>query len=32
MKRGVITGIGDVNGDGFGDVVTGQDWDPSKDG
>ncbi|MZD22041.1 MULTISPECIES: FG-GAP-like repeat-containing protein [Streptomyces] len=32
LKRGVITGIGDVNGDGFGDVVTGQDWDPSKDG
>ncbi|OAH09625.1 FG-GAP and VCBS repeat-containing protein [Streptomyces jeddahensis] len=32
LKRGVITGIGDVNGDGFGDIVTGQDWDPSKDG
>lgn len=32
LRRGVITGIGDVNGDGFGDVVTGQDWDPSKDG
>ncbi|UUU23806.1 FG-GAP and VCBS repeat-containing protein [Streptomyces sp. DSM 40750] len=32
LKRGVITGIGDINGDGFGDIVTGQDWDPSKDG
>ena len=32
LKRGIITGIGDVNGDGFGDIVTGQDWDPSKDG
>ncbi|MFJ9176760.1 FG-GAP repeat protein [Streptomyces sp. NPDC102360] len=30
LKRGVITGIGDVNGDGFGDIVTGQDWDPAK--
>ncbi|MGX1669782.1 FG-GAP-like repeat-containing protein [Streptomyces sp. NPDC055400] len=32
LKRGVITGIGDVNGDGFGDIVTGQEWDPSTDG
>ncbi|WP_151476852.1 VCBS repeat-containing protein [Streptomyces albicerus] len=32
LKRGVITGIADVNGDGFGDIVTGQDWDPTKDG
>ncbi|UUU32240.1 VCBS repeat-containing protein [Streptomyces sp. CA-210063] len=32
LKRGIITGIGDINGDGFGDIVTGQDWDPSKDG
>ncbi|MFJ3226085.1 FG-GAP repeat protein [Streptomyces sp. NPDC086783] len=31
LKRGVITGIGDVNGDGYGDIVTGQDWDPSTD-
>ncbi|MGY0485661.1 FG-GAP and VCBS repeat-containing protein [Streptomyces sp. WG-D5] len=30
LKRGVITGVGDVNGDGFGDIVTGQDWDPAK--
>ncbi|MFF1354990.1 FG-GAP-like repeat-containing protein [Streptomyces sp. NPDC058297] len=32
LKRGVITGIGDVNGDGYGDIVTGQEWDPSTDG
>jgi len=32
LKRGVITGIGDVNGDDYGDIVTGQSWDPSKDG
>ncbi|TLS46933.1 hypothetical protein FE633_07580 [Streptomyces montanus] len=32
LKRGVITGIADVNGDGFGDIVTGQDWDPAKAG
>ncbi|WP_428953418.1 FG-GAP and VCBS repeat-containing protein [Streptomyces sp. cg35] len=32
LKRGVITGIGDINGDGFGDIVTGQDWDPAKSG
>jgi hypothetical protein len=32
LKRGVITGIADIDGDGFGDIVTGQDWDPSKDG
>ncbi|MBO1333631.1 FG-GAP-like repeat-containing protein [Streptomyces sp. VRA16 Mangrove soil] len=29
LKRGVITGVGDVNGDGFGDIVTGQEWDPN---
>ncbi|CAL2067511.1 conserved exported protein of unknown function [Streptomyces murinus] len=27
LKPGIITGIGDVNGDGFGDIVTGADWD-----
>ncbi|MEV1019914.1 FG-GAP and VCBS repeat-containing protein [Streptomyces sp. NPDC050264] len=32
LKRGVITGIGDINGDGYGDIVTGQDWDPAKSG
>ncbi|GGZ13020.1 FG-GAP and VCBS repeat-containing protein [Streptomyces poonensis] len=31
LRRGVITGIGDVNGDGYGDIVTGQSWDPGKD-
>ncbi|WP_149825807.1 VCBS repeat-containing protein [Streptomyces tailanensis] len=32
LKRGIITGIGDINGDGYGDIVTGQDWDPTTDG
>ncbi|MFI7005941.1 FG-GAP-like repeat-containing protein [Streptomyces sp. NPDC050145] len=32
LKRGIITGIGDVNGDGYADIVTGQSWDPEKDG
>ena len=32
LKPGIITGIGDVNGDGYGDIVTGEEWDPSKDG
>ncbi|WNZ09814.1 FG-GAP-like repeat-containing protein [Streptomyces sp. 11x1] len=32
LKPGIITGIGDVNGDGYGDIVTGSEWDPSKDG
>ncbi|MGM9466848.1 FG-GAP and VCBS repeat-containing protein [Streptomyces murinus] len=27
LKPGIITAIGDVNGDGFGDIVTGADWD-----
>ncbi len=31
LKPGFVTGIGDVNGDGFGDIVTGEDWDPSTD-
>ncbi|MFF0290179.1 VCBS repeat-containing protein [Streptomyces sp. NPDC005262] len=32
LKPGIITGIGDVNGDGYGDIVTGQEWDKPKDG
>ncbi|MDG4858575.1 FG-GAP and VCBS repeat-containing protein [Streptomyces sp. T-3] len=32
LKRGIITGIGDVNGDGYGDIVTGEEWDPEKPG
>lgn len=31
LKRGIITGVADVNGDGFGDIVTGQEWDPAND-
>ncbi|GAA3774718.1 FG-GAP and VCBS repeat-containing protein [Streptomyces phyllanthi] len=31
LKPGIVTGIGDVNGDGFGDIVTGEEWDPSND-
>ncbi|MEV5436585.1 VCBS repeat-containing protein [Streptomyces sp. NPDC052682] len=26
LKAGVITGIGDINGDGYGDIVTGMYW------
>ncbi|GAA3774776.1 FG-GAP repeat protein [Streptomyces phyllanthi] len=32
MKPGVITDIGDVNGDGYGDVVTGVEWNAVEDG
>ncbi|MET9889154.1 VCBS repeat-containing protein [Streptomyces sp. NPDC006465] len=32
LKSGLITGIGDIDGDGFGDIVTGQNWDPADDG
>ncbi|MEU8483795.1 FG-GAP and VCBS repeat-containing protein [Streptomyces sp. NPDC048641] len=32
LKPGIITDIGDVNGDGFGDIVTGQQWDAPTDG
>jgi hypothetical protein len=31
LKPGIVTGIGDINGDGFGDIVTGEEWDPSND-
>ncbi|NGN64626.1 VCBS repeat-containing protein [Streptomyces sp. A7024] len=27
LKPGVITDIGDLNSDGYGDIVTGQEWD-----
>jgi hypothetical protein len=29
LTPGVITGIGDINGDGYGDIVTGANWDPT---
>ncbi|MFJ7335450.1 VCBS repeat-containing protein [Streptomyces sp. NPDC101110] len=32
LKAGVITGIGDVNGDGYGDIVTGMHWNKTDDG
>ncbi|KFF96769.1 integrin [Streptomyces scabiei] len=31
LKPGIVSGIGDINGDGFGDIVTGQEWDPTDD-
>ncbi|MGW2787561.1 FG-GAP and VCBS repeat-containing protein [Streptomyces populi] len=27
LKPGMITGVGDINGDGFGDIVSGAGWD-----
>ncbi|MGW0710948.1 FG-GAP and VCBS repeat-containing protein [Streptomyces sp. NPDC002643] len=30
LKRGYISGIADINGDGYGDIVTGQEWDPTE--
>nr|WSY53092.1 VCBS repeat-containing protein [Streptomyces sp. NBC_00886] len=27
LKPGIVTGIGDINGDGYGDIVTGAGWD-----
>ncbi|MGW6909321.1 integrin alpha [Streptomyces sp. NPDC054940] len=32
LKGGVVTGIGDVNGDGYGDIVTGMQWNKTDDG
>ncbi|MFF4398182.1 FG-GAP and VCBS repeat-containing protein [Streptomyces sp. NPDC001480] len=31
LKSGVITGVGDINGDGFGDIVSGASWDTRDD-
>ncbi|WP_328554393.1 FG-GAP and VCBS repeat-containing protein [Streptomyces sp. NBC_00358] len=31
LKPGIITGIGDINGDGFGDIVSGAGWDATLD-
>ncbi|MFJ3643935.1 FG-GAP and VCBS repeat-containing protein [Streptomyces sp. NPDC090108] len=30
LKTGIITAIGDINGDGYGDIVSGAGWDPGK--
>jgi hypothetical protein len=30
LSAGIITGIGDVNGDGYGDIVTGMQWDATS--
>ncbi|EGX60876.1 integrin-like protein [Streptomyces zinciresistens K42] len=32
LKAGVITAVGDVNGDGYGDIVSGADWDTTTTG
>ncbi|MFF4704365.1 FG-GAP and VCBS repeat-containing protein [Streptomyces sp. NPDC001288] len=32
LKSGVVTGIADINGDGFGDIVSGAAWDASSGG
>ncbi|MFE7761863.1 FG-GAP and VCBS repeat-containing protein [Streptomyces sp. NPDC057438] len=31
LKPGLVSAVGDINGDGFGDIVTGQHWDPIDD-
>lgn len=31
LKPGTITGIGDINGDGYGDIVSGAGWDATTD-
>lgn len=30
LKPGIVTGIGDINGDGYGDIVTGAGWDATS--
>ncbi|MFJ8005660.1 FG-GAP and VCBS repeat-containing protein [Streptomyces fagopyri] len=30
LKTGIITAVGDINGDGFGDIVSGAPWDNTK--
>ncbi|MEU4039572.1 FG-GAP-like repeat-containing protein [Streptomyces collinus] len=32
LRTGIVTGIGDINGDGFGDIVTGADWNSKTEG
>ncbi|MFG2963339.1 FG-GAP and VCBS repeat-containing protein [Streptomyces sp. NPDC048288] len=32
LKSGIVTGVGDINGDGFGDIVSGASWDASSGG
>ncbi|OIJ69609.1 FG-GAP and VCBS repeat-containing protein [Streptomyces mangrovisoli] len=32
LRAGIVTGIGDINGDGYGDIVTGADWNGTIDG
>ncbi|MEV6835885.1 FG-GAP and VCBS repeat-containing protein [Streptomyces sp. NPDC051133] len=31
LKPGIVTAIGDINGDGFGDIVSGAGWDSTTD-
>ncbi|CBG71327.1 MULTISPECIES: FG-GAP and VCBS repeat-containing protein [Streptomyces] len=31
LKPGLVSAIGDIDGDGYGDIVTGQHWDPIDD-
>jgi hypothetical protein len=31
LKPGTVTGIGDINGDGYGDIVSGAGWDSTDD-
>ncbi|MEU0004158.1 FG-GAP and VCBS repeat-containing protein [Streptomyces sp. NPDC006314] len=31
LKSGIITAIGDINGDGFGDIVSGAGWDATTE-